>query len=115
VPAAVAEQLDLARPADCFPHAPSLSRKQDQDHTRRYEKNGDPGQTRLSNLGHLVRRHHRIKTHGGWRVWQHEGRFTWISPHGRIYLTDARGTHHVSLEMGRDPIEVYVEEYVLAS
>jgi hypothetical protein len=115
VPAAISEQLGLARPADCFPYAQSLSRKQDQDHTIRYQWNGPPGQTRVSNLGRMTRRHHRIKTFAGWRVWQREGRFTWISPHGRIYLTDARGTHQVSMEMGTNPIEIYVDEFVLAS
>jgi hypothetical protein len=100
IPPAVSEQLHLTRPADCFPFAESVSRKQDQDHTKPYRPHGPPGQTRLSNLGHLVRRHHRIKTFGGWKVWQRDGRFTWISPHGRIYLTDARGTHCLTADVG---------------
>ncbi len=94
VPAGIAEALHLARPGDVFPYAESLSRRQDQDHTSPYDPNGPPGQTRLGNLGHLVRRHHRIKTHAaGWRVHQHEGRFTWITPHGRVVITDRHGTH----------------------
>lgn len=112
VPAAVGERLGLARPADCFPFAQSLSRKQDQDHTVRYQWNGPPGQTRTSNLGRMTRRHHRIKTFAGWRVWQRDGRFTWLSPHGRIYVTDARGTHCLSADVGGFGDAV---RYVLAS
>ena len=94
VPAAIAEQLRLARPADAFPYGESPSRKQEQDHTVPYRPHGPPGQTRLSNLGHLIRSHHRVKTHGkGWHVAQHEGQFTWITPHGRVLLTDGYGTH----------------------
>lgn len=100
VPADVGEQTRLARPVDCFPYATSISRRQDRDHTDPYRPHGPPGQTRLSNLGHLVRRHHLIKTHAGWRVWQHRDRFFWITPHGRIYITDSRGTHRLDLEVG---------------
>lgn len=114
VPAALSERLHLARPADCFPYAQSVSRKQDQDHTVRYQWNGPPGQTRLSNLGHLVRRHHRIKTFGGWRVSQHLGRFTWITPHGRVYVTDGRGTHQARITPYASPLERRVADLVLA-
>lgn len=100
VPADVSEQVHLAKPADCFPFAESVSRRQDQDHTCAYRANGPPGQTRLSNLGHLVRRHHRIKTFAGWKVWQKDGIFFWLSPHGRAYVTDSRGTHSLSVDVG---------------
>ena len=94
VPVAIAEQLRLARPADAFPYAESLSRRQDRDHTIPYDPHGPPGQTTLGNLGHLVRRHHRVKTHAaGWQVSQDSGRFTWTTPHGRVVVTDGRGTH----------------------
>ncbi len=94
VPAAIAERLHLTRPADAFPYAESLSRRQDLDHTIPYDPHGPPGQTAVGNLGHLVRRHHRIKTHAaGWSVRQHRGRFVWTTPHGRVLITDARGTH----------------------
>ena len=114
-PADVSEQVALARLADCFPFAQSLSRKQDKDHTKRYRWNGPRGQTRLSNLGHLVRRHHRIKTFAGWRVWQHDGRFTWVTPHGRVYLTDAHGTHVVNLEVGTLDLDVVLDQYTRAA
>ncbi len=116
VPAEISDRLHLARPADCFPFGQSLSRRQDQDHTIRYQSNGPPGQTRLGNLGHLTRHHHRIKTHGGWRVWQQHGTFTWITPHGRIFITDARGTHRVEVHPGVTTFTTMVSgDYALVS
>ena len=94
VPAAIDERLQLIKPADVFPFASSLSRKLDRDHTVPFDDEGPPGQTVEHNLGKLVRHHHRIKTHGGWTVTQDHGRFTWISPHGRVFVTDGPGTHH---------------------
>jgi len=61
-----------------------------------YDPHGPPGQTTMANLGHLVRRHHRVKTHAsGWHVHQHRGRFTWTTPHGRTVVTDHHGTHRL--------------------
>lgn len=96
VPAVIDERLQLSKPADVFPFATSLSRKLDRDHTVPYDRDGPPGQTCEANLGKLVRHHHRIKTHAGWTVEQRDGRFTWTTPHGRVYLTDARGTRRTS-------------------
>ncbi len=62
-----------------------------------YDEHGPPGQTCEANLGKLARHHHRIKTHAGWSVSQHEGRFTWTTPHGRTYTTDRNGTHRGDL------------------
>src|SRR4051794_30771029 len=93
LPAAIDERLQLTKPADVFPFAASMSRRLDRDHTIPYSSAGPPGQTTESNLGKLTRHHHRIKTHGGWRVEQRHGCFTWISPHDRVYVTDGRGTH----------------------
>jgi hypothetical protein len=67
------------------------------DHTIPYlspDKGGPPGQTRLGNLGPHIRRHHNQKTHGGWQVRQPEpGTWLWRSPHRKIYLVNATGTH----------------------
>ena len=93
VPAGVDERLQLMKPADAFPFASSTSRRLDRDHTVPYDPGGPPGQTAEPNLGKLTRHHHRIKTHGGWHVEQRNGRFTWVTPHGRVLVTDARGTH----------------------
>lgn len=54
-----------------------------------------PGQTLVTNAQPLSRRHHRLKTHGGWKVRRAEDDshlFHWTSPRGRIYTTsDADG------------------------
>ena len=101
VPAAIDERLQLAKPADVFPFATSTSRKLDRDHTTAYEDDGPAGQTAEERLGKLARHHHRIKTHGGWTVRQEDRRFTWTSPHGRVYVTDGKGTHRPARIRGR--------------
>ena len=97
IPASLREQLLLRYPADVFPYAAAVSRRIDLDHTIPYlspDKGGPPGQTRIGNLGPQIRYHHRIKTHGGWQVCQPEpGTWLWRSPHHRIYLVNASGTH----------------------
>ena len=97
IPARLREQLQLRYPADVFPYAAAVSRRIDVDHTIRYlspDCGGPPGQTRIGNLGPHVRRHHRCKTHSGWQVRQPEpGSWLWRSPHRRIYLVNASGTH----------------------
>jgi hypothetical protein len=80
-----------------FPYAPAVSRSRDIDHTIPYlhpDRGGPPGQTRLGNLGPHARRHHNQKTHGRWQVRQPEpGTWLWRSPHRRIYLVNATGSH----------------------
>ena len=97
IPARLREQLQLRYPADVFPYAAGVSRRMDMDHTIAYlspDRGGPPGQTRIGNLGPHVRRNHRHKTHGGWQVRQPEpGVWLWRSPHRRIYLVNATGTH----------------------
>ena len=97
IPARLREQLHLRYPADVFPYAAAVSRRIDLDHTIPYlnpDKGGPPGQTRIGNLGPHARRNHRLKTHAGWQVRQPEpGTWLWRSPHGRIYLVNATGTH----------------------
>jgi len=98
VPASLGEVVHLTKPADVFPHAASLSRWMDRDHTVPYDADGPPGQTSIDNLGKMTRRHHRVKTHApGWQVFQLPGnRFVWITPHGRYRITDVAGTHVVA-------------------
>ena len=97
IPTSLREQLQLRYPADVFPYANTVSRSVDMDHTIPYlspDKGGPPGQTRIGNLGPHIRYHHRVKTFGGWQVWQPEpGTWLWRSPHGWIYLVNATGTH----------------------
>jgi hypothetical protein len=97
IPARLREQIHLRYPADVFPYAATVSRRIDLDHTIPYlspDQGGPPGQTRIGNLGPHARRHHRYKTLGHWQVRQPEpGTWLWRSPHGRIYLVNATGTH----------------------
>jgi hypothetical protein len=97
IPARLREQLQLRNPADIFPYAAAVSRLIDLDHTIPYlspDKGGPLGQTRIGNLGPHTRYHHRLKTHAGWQVRQPEpGTWLWRSPHHRIYLINATGTH----------------------
>ncbi len=106
VPAAIDERLQLSKPADVFPFASSMSRRLDRDHTVPYDENGPPGQTTEPNLGKLTRHHHRIKTHAGWTVRQHQGRFTWTTPHGRVFVTDTNGTHRPVPQTGAHHIDL---------
>ena len=93
VPAALAERVHLAKPADVYPWAVSVGRKVDLDHTIPWPF----GHTEIANLAKLTRRHHRIKTHGGWDVDRLPGdRYLWRSPHGRYVLVDNHGTHEVA-------------------
>ena len=52
----------------------------------------------------LCRRHHRIKTHGGWTYTTLEpGIYLWTSRHGYQYLRDPDGTLDVSRDRRRAP------------
>ena len=56
----------------------------DLDHTAEWDR--DDGPTADHNLGPLCRRHHQVKTHGGFRLRQVEpGVFEWTTPLGRRY------------------------------
>ena len=96
IPERLREAVHLLTPADVFPYSTNTSRRMDVDHTVAYvspDDGGPPGQTGIGNLGPMTRRHHRIKTHGGWHVEQpFPGIHVWRSPHGRIYLVDHTGT-----------------------
>jgi hypothetical protein len=106
VPTAIDDRLQLGKPADVFPYASSLSRKLDRDHTVPYDEVGPPGQTAEPNLGKLARHHHRIKTHAGWTVEQQDGRFTWVTPHRRVFVTDRYGTRMLPVRSRRAHLEV---------
>ncbi|HZJ06981.1 MAG TPA: hypothetical protein VFD59_16120 [Nocardioidaceae bacterium] len=95
-PSRLWEQMFLRNPADVFPFGTHLGRRKDLDHNAPYvspDDGGPPGQTRAGNLGFLSRKHHRIKTFGGYEVWQPlEGVYIWRSPHSALYIVDAKGT-----------------------
>lgn len=83
---------------DCFPFSPRSATRAvvDFDHCTPYDSTGPPGQTGPHNTGPLRRRHHRWKTHGGYRCRQAgPGRYLWQTPHGLCFLVDHRGTHRL--------------------
>jgi len=99
VPRRMREIQRLRNPADVFPFGACVSRRLDADHVVPYlhpDEGGPPGQTGRHNLALQVRLHHRIKTHGRWRLQQPEpGVYLWRSPTGWVYLVDAKGTHNL--------------------
>lgn len=65
-----------------------------------------PDQTGSHNSGPLGRRHHRWKTHAGFRSRQcGEGRYVWLTPHGLGFLLDHTGTHRIHPEKARMILE----------
>ncbi len=115
VPDRMHEQLHLRSPATAFPYTPSLSRRADSDHTVPFlspDRGGPLGQTRISNLGRLLRYHHRVKTHGhGWVHRQpRPGVHLWRTPHGYWCRVDHTGTHflgkHPPAELTGTPAEL---------
>ncbi|MFZ5852441.1 MAG: hypothetical protein ACOYY2_13755, partial [Actinomycetota bacterium] len=85
-PRALAEFI-RARDRTCvFPHCNRAAAGCDLDH-------GVPwphGPTDRANLASLCRQHHRLKTHGGWRLRVDEQGYRWTSPLGRVYLEPHR-------------------------
>ncbi len=79
----------LARDRTCrFPGCRAPARLGDLDHAQSWESGGD---TSARNLGALCRRHHRLKTHGGWQLKsESDGSCLWTSPHGKQYTVPAR-------------------------
>ena len=78
-----------ARDRTCrFPGCSQPARLGDIDHAQSWE---DGGETNPANLGFLCRRHHRLKTHGGWKLKSFpDGSCQWISPYGREIFVPAR-------------------------
>ena len=84
-----------ARDKTCrFPGCQRAADFSDIDHAIPWEEGGT---TTLANLGLLCRRHHRLKTHGGWKISSNpDGSCTWISPYGKEYFVPARPVHEVA-------------------
>jgi len=79
----------LARDRTCrFPGCRAPAYLSDLDHAQSWESGG---MTSAQNLGALCRRHHRLKTHGGWTLESaSDGSCIWTSPHGKRYPVPAR-------------------------
>ena len=92
----MSEAIGLIRSADSFPYGTCASRHQDNEHTIPYvpmDRGGPPGQTDPLKMSKMTRRHHRVKTHGGWTVKQlRPGAWLYRSPHGYHFLVDQHGT-----------------------
>ncbi len=87
--------LNSRNPYDVFPYGTKPAANCEADHTIAYQP-GDPGQTRLGNLGPLSKFTHRAKTHGGWQLAQPEpGVYQWTSPAGYQYQVTANGTTRI--------------------
>ena len=98
-PTAMSELATVRNPYEVFPYGTRASRDCEDDHVVPFRR-GRRGQTRLANNAKLGKRHHRIKTFGGWLLHHPEpGVYLWRTRHGHWLRVDATGTHH----LGRDP------------
>ena len=105
-PESLKERVHLTTNGDYWPFATSTSRRVDYDHPVPYDDTGPPGQTGTHNSGPLGRRHHRWKTHAGYRSRQcGAGRYVWLTPHGLGFVVDHRGTRRVSAKHARMILE----------
>ena len=79
----------IARDRTCrFPGCRRSALLSDLDHAESWESGGS---TSPDNIGALCRRHHRLKTHDGWRIQSFsDGSCTWTSPLGKEFFTPAR-------------------------
>ena len=84
----------LARDRTCrFPGCRQPGRVADLDHARSWDEGG---RTSAENLGLLCRRHHQLKTHGGWGLTSFpDGSCEWISPLKKKYFVPARRVDEV--------------------
>ena len=79
----------LARDRICrFPGCRRAGQSSDIDHAQSWETGGE---TNPANLGLLCRRHHRMKTHGGWSLESNpDGSCLWKSPKGKTFFVPSR-------------------------
>lgn len=79
----------IARDRTCrFPGCRRSTLGIDIDHAHPWDEGGE---TNPHNLGLLCRRHHRMKTHGGWKLVSYpDGSCEWTSPAGKNYQVPAR-------------------------
>jgi len=79
----------LARDRVCrFPGCRRTGQRSDIDHVQSWETGGE---TNPANLGLLCRRHHRMKTHGGWSLESNpDGSCLWKSPQGKTFFVPSR-------------------------
>lgn len=119
-PQSLKERMHLITGGEYWPWSTSNSRNVDHDHVTPYRSKGPPGQTGTHNSGPLGRRHHRWKTHAGYRARQAgAGRYVWRTPHGLGFLVDHRGTREIPLPEAAaiidapDGIDLYFADAVI--
>jgi 5-methylcytosine-specific restriction endonuclease McrA len=98
-PDRLAEQVRVRDGTCVFPWCARTARSCDLDHVIPYDAGGP---TSTDNLAPLCRRHHRLKTFGGWRyAVAGPGQYAWTSPHGMRFHRDQHGT--TALDHPPDP------------
>ena len=82
----------IARDRTCrFPGCRRSALLSDLDHAQSWDSGGE---TSPENIGALCRRHHRLKTHDGWKIESFaDGSCTWTSPLGKEFFSPARSMH----------------------
>lgn len=98
-PTDVRTRTSLRTLGEVFPHSAGRPEARvDHDHPRPYDVDGPPGQTGDHNDAPLTRRHHRAKTHLGYRFDQlAPGAYRWVTPRGLGRVVTPRGTQRVTL------------------
>ena len=91
-PTSLKERVHLMSGGDYWPWATSTGRTVEYDHPTPYvmlDHGGPPGQTGTHNSGPLSGRHHKWKTHAGYRSRQSgQGRYVWTTPYGLAFIVD---------------------------
>ncbi|WP_235737195.1 DUF222 domain-containing protein [Nocardioides alcanivorans] len=99
-PESLKERVHLTTGGDYWPWANSTNRRLDYDHVHPYQPEGGDGQTGTDNSGPLGRRHHRYKTHAGYRATQTgPGEYVWTTPHQQAFLVDHTGSRQIDPEV----------------
>ncbi|WP_235738554.1 hypothetical protein [Nocardioides alcanivorans] len=99
-PESLKERVHLTTGGDYWPWANSTNRHLDYDHVHPYQPEGGDGQTGTNNSGPLGRRHHRYKTHAGYRATQTgPGEYVWTTPHHQAFLVDHTGSRQIDPEV----------------
>lgn len=94
VPDRLRVRSDLLAGHCVFPFCAHPARQCDHDHVVPHAQGGA---TCDCNIAPLCRRHHRLKTHAGWRYTVIEtGVWLWSEPHGQQFLRDLQGTLDVT-------------------
>jgi hypothetical protein len=85
----------MARDRTCrFPGCAQPAHRTDIDHAIPWDEGGE---TSRENLGLLCRRHHQMKTHGGWKLNSFkDGSCEWISPRGKRFFVGIEPMGHVA-------------------